>query len=326
MSTFAHRPLISVVIPSYNDREIILPYFTAISATLDGQDEFDYELIYVDDGSSDDSQQVLRELAAGQQRVTYVELMRNYGQQRALFAGLSESKGDYVVTLDGDYQYEPEVILQLVAALRSGFDLVSGVRKQRKDNIKDVLTSRWGNAVIKAVLGIDVADFGAVKAFSRALVERILVLRHYYSDVYPTAYALRPTITEVPVDHRERLSGTSHWNTWMRLRVYADIYMAYTDDQFQTPFKLGANLSLLGATGGSALTLYKAVLSHAMSFVEIWFATFVVVVLGISAMAWSLTMALLSRIYKQNISRQPYAVRAVYGAGEASIRTSDSTD
>ena len=305
--------MVSVVLPSYNDCEIIQPYFEAIIATLRGQDAYRFELIYVDDGSTDGSRAVLKALAEREPEVSYVELFRNYGQQRALFAGLAQSRGDFVVTLDGDYQYEPEVILQLLNAMGSDYDLASGIRKRRQDKLGGALTSRIGNAVIANVLKIPLQDFGSVKGFSRRLVDRILAMRHYYSDVHPTALSLRPSIVEVEVDHRERYAGSSHWTFWMRLRLYVDLHIAYKDDQFQTLFQSGLIVAALGSLGGASLMLYKLLLSHQMSFVEIGFVTFMVVVFGLALTAWSLTMSFLTKIYKQNAFREPYLVSAVYG-------------
>jgi undecaprenyl-phosphate 4-deoxy-4-formamido-L-arabinose transferase len=316
------KPLVSVVIPSYNDREIILPYYETIVAYLDKQNEYDFELVYVDDGSSDGSQETLKALAKQDSRVTYVELFRNYGQQRALFAGLSQSRGDYAVTLDGDYQYEPDVILQLLRAMGDEYDLASGIRRRRRDSIVDVISSRIGNAIITNILKIPLQDFGSVKAFSRRLVDRVLEMRHYYSDVHPTALSLRPKIIEIEVDHRERLLGKSHWNIWMRLRLYVDLHIAHKDDQFQKPFQWGAVTVILGVAGGAALMLYKALLSHQMTFVEIGFSAFAVIVFGFALMAWSLTMSFLTKIYKQNVFQEPYVISAVYGADDVTHRGS----
>ncbi|KGF71697.1 hypothetical protein DO97_16095 [Neosynechococcus sphagnicola sy1] len=230
------QPLISVVIPSYNDEPIIRPFYDAIVQTLGSQLDYGFELIYVDDGSVDPSPHTLSQLAKEDQRVTFIELCRNYGQQRALFAGLSVAKGDYVVTIDGDYQYPPEVILQLVQAMGHQYEMASGIRTHRRDNWCDILASKLGNLIIRKILAVNLQDFGSVKAFSRPLVDRILALRHYFSDVYPIALSLHPTFVEVKVLHKQRPSGRSHWNLWMRLKLYLYFYIGYSDDHFQIPF------------------------------------------------------------------------------------------
>jgi undecaprenyl-phosphate 4-deoxy-4-formamido-L-arabinose transferase len=305
------KPLISVVIPSYNDEPIIRPFYKAIADTLSSQKAYDYELIYVDDGSSDGSQETLASLAEEDGRITYLELFRNFGQQRALFAGLSASKGDFVVTLDGDYQYKPEVIFQLVSAMGNEYDMASGIRTNRMDSWRVKLFSKIGNKLIRHILGVSIQDFGSVKAFSRSLVNKILNMKHYFSDVYPSALALQPTFIEVPVLHNPRPIGRSHWNVWKRFRLYVDLYVGYGDDQLQIPFRFGFLCSLGGLFFGICAVIYKSVFGHSASFVELGAWAFTALMLGMFFMAWSMTMSFLIRIYKQNIWGEPYVIRRV---------------
>jgi polyisoprenyl-phosphate glycosyltransferase len=303
------KPLISVVIPSFNDREIILPFYRAIKRTLDANDLYDYELIYVDDGSADGSQQTLTEIAQNDPKVVYVELFRNFGQQRALFAGLSASRGDYVVTLDGDYQYEPDVILRLVSAMGTAYDMASGIRITRKGSFLEKWASALGNLTIRRILRISIQDFGSVKAFSRSLVQRILSLKHFYSDVYPTALSLGPTLVEVPVDHKARHSGRSHWNMWMRFRIYLDLYIAYGNEEFQLPFQFGAMVALSGVALVFVLFAWKAFLTHQATYTQMGMLCALITLVGVFFCFWSLLMSFLLRIYKQNIWGEPYVIR-----------------
>jgi glycosyltransferase involved in cell wall biosynthesis len=303
------RPIISVVVPSFNDKDIIVPFYEAIKRLLESDDRFGYEIVYVDDGSSDGSQQTLASLAEQDPRVVYVELYRNFGQQKALFAGLSVSKGDYVVTLDGDYQYDPDVILSLVSAMGTTYDMASGIRIRRKGSFFEKWSSAMGNAIIQKILGITIQDFGSVKAFSRPLVERILSLKHFYSDVYPTALSLGPSLVEIPVAHRERPSGTSHWDIWMRFRIYLDLYIAYGNNEFRLPFQLG---SLIAAAGVALLVIlfaWKAFLTHEATYMQIGMLCGLLTMTGLSFSFWALVMSFLVRIYKQNMWGEPYLVR-----------------
>jgi glycosyltransferase involved in cell wall biosynthesis len=303
------RPLISVVLPSYNDRDIIRPYYEAITRTLDADERFAYELIYVDDGSSDGSQATLETIAEQDQRVTYIELVRNFGQQRALFAGLSEAKGKYVVTLDGDFQYEPTVILDLITAMGENYDLASGIRTRRKGTLLEKSTSKLANTIIRRAMGVDVQDFGSVKAFSRPLVQKILRLRHFYSDVYPAAFLVGPSVVEVPVDHRERYTGSSHWNFWMRWRVYLDLYIAYGKDEFQLPFKFGVFVTLFGAFLLVFSFGFKTLLHHEATYAQLGILSTLLALIGLFFAFWSLMMSFLVRVYKQNIWGEPYMIR-----------------
>jgi glycosyltransferase involved in cell wall biosynthesis len=304
----AAKPLISVVIPSYNDAGIIMPYYEAITTTLDSEDRFDYELIYVDDGSSDGSQETLARIASENPKVTYIELVRNFGQQRALFAGITQSRGDYVVTLDGDYQYDPHVVLQLVDAMGDRYDLASGIRVGRKGSWFEKLTSAVANIIIRNIFGVIVQDFGSVKAFSRPLVQKILKLKHFYSDVYPAAFLVGPSVIEVPVPHKERFMGSSHWDFWMRLRVYIDLYIAYGKDEFQLPFKLGAFVAIFGVFLLFFSFAFKTILHHEATYAQLGMLSTLLSLIGVFFAFCSLMMSFLIRVYKQNIWGEPYMI------------------
>lgn len=306
------RPLISVVLPSYNDEPIIRPYYRAIRACLDSQNRYDYELIYVDDGSTDGSQATLATLTSEDPRITYIELFRNFGQQRALFAALIHAQGEVVITLDGDFQYLPEVILQLADASReSGCDVVSGIRDSRKDTWFARIGSRIGNLLIRRILRVNLQDFGSVKAFSRPLVERILSMRHYYSDVYPAAFSMRPTIHETEVKHLPRAVGRSHWDMWMRIKLYIDLYISYSDDQFTSVFKAGALFVMIATSGMIFVILYKALLGHQASYLEIVSTAYQAGFTGAVLSGWALLMSFVTRIYKQNMLGEPFALRQI---------------
>ncbi|MEJ2718566.1 MAG: glycosyltransferase family 2 protein [Deltaproteobacteria bacterium] len=309
------KPLISVVVPSYNDKPIIMPFYEAIRKVLDSTDQFDYEIIYVDDGSSDGSQETLAAIAEQDPRVTYIELFRNFGQQRALFAGMSKSKGDYVVTLDGDYQYDPEAILQLVSAMGGQYDMASGIRVKRTGSFLEKWSSRLGNYIIRRILGIAIQDFGSVKAFSRTLVSKILNLRHSYSDVYPTALSLHPSLVEVLVDHKERYHGRSHWNIWMRFRIYLDLYIAYGNDEFSLPFRFGALVTVSGIGLLFFSFAYKTFLGHEATYAQLGIMSILWTLIGVFFAFWSLVMSFLVRIYKQNAWGEPYLIRRIVAKG-----------
>lgn len=305
------KPLISVVIPSYNDEAVIRPFYEAVVDVFKAAPDYDFEIIYIDDGSVDGSTEILEQLAREEERVTYIEFYRNYGQQRALFAGLKESRGDYVVTIDGDYQYDPSVIIQLTEALEEGYELASGIRKIRMDGLLSVISSKIGNLFINKAIGIKVGDFGAVKAFDRKLVDRIISREHHFSDVYPAAFSLGPKMIEKEVDHKARPVGESHWNLWMRIKLYLDLYISHGDSQFDLPFKIGVISSLTGPLVAVLFLAYKAFFGHDATILQILFYSFIVLLLGINLIAWSLMMTFQLRVYKQNISANPYTIRKI---------------
>jgi len=313
------KRLISVVLPSFNDREIIRPFHAAIMDTLNGQSEYDFELIYVDDGSSDGSQAVLTELARADARVVHIELFRNFGQQCALFAGLGHARGDIVVCMDGDYQYEPIAIIDLSKAIDSGYDMASGVRRNRVEGMFSRVASHLGNRLINGVMRISLLDFGAIKAFSRDLVDRILTFRHCFSDVYPTACYLRPSTLEVEVDHRKRFAGRSHWTFWMRIKLYLDLYVAYGDDNFQGVFRIGVLMCLFGIVLGASVAGMKAILSYPATYIQIGAIAFSVFFPGMAIAGWSLLMSVAVKIFRQNIASSPFIIRTVIDRRDALV-------
>lgn len=305
------RPLLSIVTPSFNDREIIRPYYQAIVETMCGQTRWDWEIIYVDDGSSDGSQAVLAEISRTDPKVVYIELFRNFGQQRALFAGIERARGSAIITIDGDFQYPPVVILQLADAQADDCDIVSGIRQRRCDPWFTRFTSQLGNSLLKSILGVKVQDFGSPKLFSRALIDRVLRMKHYFSDVYPAAFSLHPNIIEIPIEHLPRPIGRSHWNLSKRIKLYIDIYIAYGDDQFSGIFNFGALIVLFGIFAMVFLFLYKLLLGHESTFVVLGAVSLSIIFSGLAISGWSLQTSYLVRIYRQNIFNRPYVVRTI---------------
>lgn len=304
-----HSRLISVIIPSFNDRSIIRPFYNAIISTLSAQTEFNYELIYVDDGSVDGSQAELAALAESDPQVVFIELFRNFGQQRALFAGLARARGEVVVCIDGDYQYEPEVILTLARALGDGYDMASGVRIGRVEGAASRFASAVGNRLICRAMGVVIRDFGSVKAFSRELVDQILAMEHCFSDVYPAAIFLRPAMVEVEVAHRKRFAGVSHWTFWMRLKLYLDLYCAYGDENFSGTFRAGALSCVFSGVVFIVFCLIKAIWFYQATYLQIAAIAFSIFFFGLVVMGWSLLMSVAIKIFRQSIFKQPYIVR-----------------
>lgn len=321
---FSSKKLISIVIPSFNDNEIILPYYRAIRETLDNQTEFDFELIYVDDGSSDNSIDTLSNLARNEEKVIYIEFFRNFGQQPALFAGLLQSKGDYVITLDGDYQYHPSIIIELIEAMGNRFDMASGIRINRQDPLIATWFSRLGNIIYNRILGGRITDFGSVKVFSRNLVNQIIAHKHRFSDVYSAAVSLRPSTVEVEVEHLKRPVGSSHWTVWMKIKLYAELYMYYSHSQFDIPFLFGVIMTVLGFATGLSTCLWSLFSYNPSQSVPILLVAFSLFLCGFFITAWSFTMALLLKIYKQNAHSAPYNIRRIIQKGQQESTDNDT--
>ncbi len=307
--------MISVVLTSYNDKDIILPFFQDISNALRAQGRYAWELVYVDDGSIDGSVEVLKRLASKHPEISFIELARNFGQQKAFFAGMKLTHGDIVITLDGDYQYEPTCILDLADKIQEGFDLVSGIRKKRHDPIFSKLTSFIGQFFVRRALRYPVQDFGAVKAFSRFLVNQIIAHENHCVMPYGMAYALTSRITELPVDHRPRPTGRSKWNLTKRTHVFFDLYLSNSPYESSSLLKIGSYSTGIGfATLAILLYLFLAKgIFFFHSFTAI--TALILITGGIALIFVSFFLSFLLRIYRQLVWRgSPYVIRETHSS------------
>ena len=218
------EPEISIVVPIYNERENIEPLYESLIWALDAL-ERSYEIILVDDGSSDRSRDELRRLAVQDRRVRLVLFRRNYGQTAAMSAGFRTSRGRVIVAMDGDLQNDPADIGRLLERIEAGYDVVCGWRRNRQDRVATrLLPSKLANFLIARVTGARIHDTGCSLKAYRGWVVRSLNL---YSDMHRFMAALGvgigARITEVPVRHHARRAGQSKYGLGRIFRVLADL-------------------------------------------------------------------------------------------------------
>jgi len=225
MSAASEPPEVSLVIPVYNEAENLPVLADEIRAALEPTGR-PYEVIYVDDGSTDESPAVLRELAGRDPRVRIVRQQRNSGQSAALDAGFRHARGGIVVTLDADLQNDPADIPRLLSRLDEGFDVVSGVRAKRRDSWVRRMSSRIANGVRNRVTHESVTDVGCTLRACRTPVLRRIPVWNGMHRFLPTLLRMEGArVTEVPVNHRPRLHGQPKYNIRNRLwRALADLY------------------------------------------------------------------------------------------------------
>lgn len=215
-------PSLSVVVPLHNEAENVAPLCDAVREALDG---WSWELVLVDDCSSDATVAVATEIAAYDARVRVIPLARNYGQTTALQAGFDHAGGDVIVTMDGDLQNDPRDIPALVGKLADGYDMVAGYRVRRTDRLLTRrLPSYVANRMIRRITGVPLRDLGcALKAFRQELLGRL----HLYADMHRflavLATAQGARIAELPVRHHPRRAGQSKYDLRRTPRVMADL-------------------------------------------------------------------------------------------------------
>ena len=251
---------LSLVIPVYNEAESLAPLVAEIDQAL-GSLGRPYEIVFVDDGSTDGSFRIMQQLAESRDDVSVARLRRNFGKAAALAHGFAVARGDYIVTLDGDRQDDPQEIARLIAKLDAGYDLVSGWKESRQDPISKTLPSRFFNWTVRRTTGIPLHDFNCgLKAYRREVIETIRVYgeQHRYIPVVAAQAGFR--VTEEPVHHRARTAGKSKYGWQRYLRGYLDLLTVLFLGRYQhRPQHLFGGIGTLFVVLGVLIELYLSI-------------------------------------------------------------------
>jgi undecaprenyl-phosphate 4-deoxy-4-formamido-L-arabinose transferase len=236
---------VSVVVPLFNEEATVAELLARVRATLEARGER-FEVVLVDDGSTDRTPEHLAAAAAGDPRLRVRTLSRNFGQAAALCCGIFEARGDVVVTMDGDLQNPPEEIPRLLDALAPGVDVVTARRAVRHETAWRWAGSRVVHWMARLLVGVDIADFGGqFKAYRRAVVDATRTAWAPGKPFFALAAWLGFRVVEVPVRHEPRRAGRSRYRLWSLVRLNADLITSFTT----LPLAL---LALLGAMAGAA--------------------------------------------------------------------------
>ena len=238
---------LSILIPIYDERDNIAPLHDRLTGVLKDIGD-DYEVIFINDGSSDGSAEVLDGLAEKDPRTRVIHMRRNYGQTAAIMAAVHHSRGDVLIPMDGDQQNDPADIPRLLEKLDEGYDVVSGWRKDRKDKaITRLMPSRVANWIISWVMGVWLHDYGCtLKAYRRGVIENVRLYgeMHRFIPIYAAWEGAR--VTEIPVIHHARTHGASKYGLGRVIRVLLDILVIYfIDRSFDRPIQFFGKIGLL---------------------------------------------------------------------------------
>ena len=211
----------SIVVPFFNEQENIPPLYMKLTEVMDTIGE-PYELVFVDDGSKDNTFKVLSDIYEHDRRVNVVRLRRNFGQTPALKAGFDFARGEVIISMDGDLQHDPEEIPRFLEKIEEGYDLVSGWRSQRQDHwLMRQIPSRAANWMMAKLSGIELHDFGTTfKAYRREIIQEIQLYGELHRFIPALASSTGAKIVEVPIVNLERKSGRSHYGLGRTIRVF----------------------------------------------------------------------------------------------------------
>ncbi len=308
---------VSVVIPVYNEVESVPHLLEAIAQVL-RTEGLAYEIIAVDDGSTDGTTTLLKRLAHERLDLRAVLLRRNYGQTAAMSAGFNHAKAPVIVTLDGDLQNDPADIPKLLAKLEEGYDLVSGWRKNRQDAaLTRLLPSKLANGLISKVTGVSLHDYGcSLKAYRAELVADMNLYGELHRFLPALAFIEGAKITELPVGHHARRFGSSKYGLSRTFRVLMDLLTIYFMKRFLTrpmhAFGLFGLVSMvIGLFVGLYLTYLKLFLGMSIGHRPLLILAVLLVLVGLQLFCFGLVAELLMRTYHESQGRTIYRVREV---------------
>jgi len=310
---------LSVIAPVYNEAPNIRPLYQQITAALAGIVD-NYEIVLVDDGSSDGSFEIMQELHAADPRVVAIKFRRNFGQSAAFAAGFDHAQGKIIVTLDADLQNDPADIPVLLETLAKGYDVVAGWRQDRKDNIIRKIPSFLANQLIARTTGVKLHDTGcSLRAYRHEVIENIKLYGEMHRFIPALASWIGITLAEVPVNHRPRIQGEAKYGKFgldRSFRVILDLMTIYfLLGFFGRPMHLFGGIGLisgaLGVLTGLYLTILKLVLGQKLGDRPLLLLAILLVMIGVQFLVMGLLGELIVRTYYESQNKPTYTVRTV---------------
>ena len=318
--TFAPPPLtnrtnmlLSVIVTVYNERENIRPLVARINAALTGMD---YEIIYVDDGSTDGTVAELKSIK--DPHLVVVEFRKNYGQSLALMAGIDHARGEYIATMDGDLQNDPADLPDMLALVQQEeWDLVVGERVNRQDGaILRKIPSRIANWIIRNLSGVHLRDYGcALKVFRAEIAKDMGIYGELHRFISVLASLEGARITQIPVRHHARQFGVSKYGLGRTFKVISDLLlMLFFKKYMQKPMHLFAQAGMLLFGAGALINLYLLVLK--IMGQDVWGRPILIlgailILGGIQLLTVGIIVEVLMRTYYESQNRRPYRIRGV---------------
>ena len=312
------QELLSVVVPLYNEQDNVLLLTQKIHESLVG---YQYEIIYIDDFSTDQTKKVVNDLADNQ--VHLIALKKNYGQSLALAAGIDYASGTYIITMDGDLQNDPsDIPSMLKEAIDGGYDLVTGIRQKRKDSLLKKIPSKIANFLVRRVTKLDIKDNGcALKVFHKDVAKDLNLYGEMHRFITLLAFLEGAQIKQVPVKHHARHAGVSKYGLERVFKVIADMMLLlFIRKYIQRPIHLFGIFGVLLIAAGlcvNAYLVYLKLLGEDIGTRPLLTLGMMLIFAGIQLFTIGIVMELLIRTYYESQKKRPYRIRKVTQGGTA---------
>lgn len=310
--------LLSVVIPVYNEEDNVQLLADKVAESLS---EFRYELILVDDGSTDKTRQRAKEIS--NPNVFLIELKKNYGQSLALAAGIDYAKGDYIITLDGDLQNDPSDIPMMIDVLEDGdYDVVTGIRQKRQDNFVRTIPSKIANYIVRRATQMDIKDNGcALKVFTRETAKDLNLYGEMHRFINLLAYLNGARIAQVPVKHHARQHGVSKYGLGRTFKVINDLLLIlFLRKYLLRPIHLFGNIGLVSFLLGGLCLLYlfvvKFILGEDIGTRPMLMVGVMMLITGVQLITMGIVVDLQMKTYYESQQMRPYRIRKVTNGKE----------
>ncbi len=311
---------VSVVIPLYNEEENVRELHARLKAVLDTIGT-EYEVLFIDDGSTDSTLALLQDIQAQDSRTIVLSLRRNFGQTAAFAAGFDYSRGDIIVTMDGDLQNDPNDIPKIIAMMKDN-DLVSGWRKKRKDPfLSRRLPSIMANWLISKVTGVNLHDYGcSLKAYKRDVIKNLKLYgeMHRFIPAVASWYGVR--IAEVETTHHPRLRGKSKYGISRTVKVVLDLITVKFLQSFSTkPLQFFGPIGIVSGMMGLVISLYlamgKLLLGREIGGRPLLLLGALLIIVGIQFIGMGLLGEMMVRVYHETQKKPIYVIKKVIGPG-----------
>ncbi len=304
---------LSIVVPLYNEEDNVTLLTEKIHESLNG---YDYQIIYVDDFSTDDTRQVIKKM--DDDKVHLIELKKNYGQSLALAAGIDYATGDYIITMDGDLQNDPSDIPKMLEYAEEGeYDLITGIRQKRKDSLVKKIPSKIANFLVRRVTKLDIKDNGcALKVFTKEIAKGLNLYGEMHRFITLLAFLEGAQIKQVPVKHHARNAGVSKYGLERVFKVVADMMLLlFIRKYFQRPIHLfgifGVFLMILGTLIEMYLLVVKFGFGEDIGTRPLLIFGMMLILGGIQLFTIGIVMELLIRTYYESQSKRPYRIKKI---------------